>query len=200
MNGSRAQAGYSLAEMLVVVAIIGVMTLVTIPAFLTFYESNKAKASMRNFTSDLRRVRQLAITSGRQTKLSYVSGSGKRLYTIAIDNDPTAPKGSADTTTAHWKAVNGAGLTPNRSLDTVMYFPTHAAGTAPQTFTDVDGDASVDLDVIFFPDGTAFIPTHTTDTAECTGCSAVTIKTDLKRVSKKIYIITVSPAGRVLAQ
>ena len=43
--------GYSLMELLTVTAIIGVMSLVTVPAFIKFYWSNKMKASLRQFTS-----------------------------------------------------------------------------------------------------------------------------------------------------
>ena len=76
----RRQAGYSLPEMLTVVAIIGVLALVTVPAFINFYQAGKMRASMRNFTTDLRSIRQRAITRGHQTILTYdvtASGAGE---------------------------------------------------------------------------------------------------------------------------
>ena len=57
------QAGYSLTEMLTVIAIIGMLALVMVPNFISFYNSNKMKSSMRNFTTDLRSARQLAGTT-----------------------------------------------------------------------------------------------------------------------------------------
>ncbi|HEX9407409.1 MAG TPA: prepilin-type N-terminal cleavage/methylation domain-containing protein, partial [Thermoanaerobaculia bacterium] len=58
----RSQSGYSLAEMLTVVAIVGMLALVMVPNFITFFQSNKMKSSMRNFTTDLRSARALAIS------------------------------------------------------------------------------------------------------------------------------------------
>ena len=79
----RRQAGYSLPEMLTVVAIIGVLALVTVPAFINFYQAGKMRASMRNFTTDLRGMRQMAITKGVQTQLSYGTGTPAYLGFIA---------------------------------------------------------------------------------------------------------------------
>src|SRR5258708_35100838 len=87
MNGPRrvqprGQAGYSLPEMITVVAIIGVLALVTIPSFINYYQSSKVKASMRNLTTDLRKMRALAITRGVQTRLSYATGGAGRQHKI----------------------------------------------------------------------------------------------------------------------
>src|SRR5437868_15143302 len=77
-----AQAGYTLAEVLTVVAIVGILSLVTVPAFMNFRTSNKVKSSVRTFTTELRRTRQLAITNGRESKLSFATGTsgGARSY------------------------------------------------------------------------------------------------------------------------
>ena len=86
----RSQGGYSLAEMLVVVAIIGMLALVMVPNFVTFYQSNKMKSSMRSFTTDVRAVRQLAISQGRQTMLTYQAASGSRSYDWWMGDKPFA--------------------------------------------------------------------------------------------------------------
>ena len=72
--------GYSLTEMLVVVAIIGVMSLVSVPAFMRFYWSNKMKTSLRQFTTEVRSARQRAITQNRPTMLSYDIGTTSRQF------------------------------------------------------------------------------------------------------------------------
>ena len=189
----RCQAGYSLAEMLVVVAIIGMLALVMVPNFMTFYESNKMKSSMRNFTTDLRSVRQLAISQGKQAALSFATGSGKRSYDWYLGDKPF--------NSVNWTPQTGPGRSkPTRFLDDIAYFPTNA-GATPQTFNDVL-DCSANpcvtgadgkIDVIFFPDGHVQLPN-----AVLTG--TITIKTDLSKLPKTQYAITVSPSGRVLAQ
>jgi len=199
----RSQAGYSLAEMLTVVAIIGVLALVMVPNFMSFYQSNKMKSSMRNFTTDLRSTRQLAITQGRQAALSFQTGVNQRSYNLYLGDKPF--------NSTSWTAQTGPGLNrPTKVLENIAYFPADAAPN-PQTFTD-DIDCSVSpcvticptctpttgapdgkLEVIFFPDGRVKLPTALT-----TG--TLTIKTDLNRLPKPQYTITISPSGRVQAQ
>lgn len=186
------ERGYSLAEMLTVLAIIGVMALVTIPAFMTFYQSNKMKSSMRNFESDLRTVRQLSITQGHQAMLCYGTGASARTYDYYLGDRPFNSQ--------NWTKYTGTAIHPTRILDNVVYFPTNGAST-PQTFTDIldcssgtNCVAGTDnrIDVIFNPDGSVLLPTGVTS-------ATITIKTDMK-IPKSQYAVTISPSGRVLAQ
>ena len=189
----RSQGGYSLTEMLVVVAIIGMLALVMVPNFMSFYQSNKMKSSMRNFTTDLRSVRQLAITQGRQVALCFATGNTARSYDWYL--------GNLNVNSTSWTPMTGPGRTrPTKFLDDIAYFPTDAAPT-PQTFTDVI-DCSANpcvagndgkLDVIFNPDGSVILPA-----AAVSG--TITMKTDLNKLPKSQYTITISPTGRVLAQ
>ena len=194
----RSQAGYSLAEMLVVVAIIGMLALVMVPNFMTFYQSNKMKSSMRNFTTDLRSARQLSISQGKQVLITYATGTTARSYDIWVGDKPFNSQ--------NWAPQTGTNANPPRAsktLDNIVYFP---AG-ATQTFTDflncssgtnctgsvanpaTDGK----IDVLFSPDGTAQLPTGLAN-------GTITIKTDLNKLPKTSYTITISPSGRVLAQ
>jgi prepilin-type N-terminal cleavage/methylation domain-containing protein len=70
----RAQSGYSLVEMLTVVAIIGVVSLVTVPQFLAYQRSNQLKTSMRQVMNDLRSVRQQAISMRTDARLRFKTG------------------------------------------------------------------------------------------------------------------------------
>ena len=179
----RAQAGYSLAEMLTVVAIIGAISLVTIPSFMTYYRTAKLKTSLRNLTSDIRKVRALAIGNGVQYKLSYTPGTGSRRY-----DWQRGDKAFQSTT---WTAVTGTAAKPSHYLDEIVYFPKDATAT-PQNFTDVDSPADKALDIVFSPDGTANLPTGVNP-------GIVTNKTDAS-VPQPIFQINISPSGRVLAK
>jgi prepilin-type N-terminal cleavage/methylation domain-containing protein len=194
------QAGYSLAEMLTVVAIIGTLALVTVPAFMNFYNSNKVKTAMRTFTSDLRTARTTAITRGRIVKFTYKTAAvsdllnkkpavADRTYNLYEGNRSLGP-----ITQVTWTPLTGTGSIPPRPekiLDDVTYFPLGAAGT-PQTFIDEDGVADGWLDVIFYPDGHVKLPANTT-------FGTITIKSD-RRVAKPQYAIEISPSGRVVAR
>jgi prepilin-type N-terminal cleavage/methylation domain-containing protein len=203
----RSQVGYSLTEMLVVVAIIGMLALVMVPNFVTFYESNKMKSSMRNFTTDVRSVRQLAITRGRQAAIVFDVGQGQRGYNWYLGDQPF--------NSCTWTPQTGPGRTrPTKYLDDIAYFP--STPSTAQTFTDLldcttsapncipitapascptspAGTADTKLDVIFNPDGSVVLPAAATS-------GTITLKTDLNKLPKPIYTITISPTGRVLAQ
>ncbi len=54
--------GFSLTEMLVVVAIIGLLSLISVPAFINFRASNTFRSALRVFIDDIRFARQYSIT------------------------------------------------------------------------------------------------------------------------------------------
>jgi prepilin-type N-terminal cleavage/methylation domain-containing protein len=194
MNPQKtAQAGYSLAEMLTVVAIIGTLALVSVPAFITFRNSNKMKSSMRNLTNDLRATRQLSISRGQQAMLSFGTGANQRSYATFLGNAPFGSTSWRPRTTSAAAGVRGV-----RTLDDIVYFPADG-GSTPQSFTDVVDCSSTPcaagtdgkLDVIFFPDGHVQLPSGNSGT--------ITLKTD-RNIPKSQYSIVISPTGRVQAQ
>ena len=188
---NRRESGYSLPEMLTVIAIVGALALVSVPAFLTFMQSNKMKSSIRSLTSDLRSARQRSIAQGQQVMVSFATGSNARRYDIYQGDRPFS--------STSW---NQSRLPENlkypRRLDDIIYFPANAAST-PQTFTDVVNCSSIPcvagtdsrIDVIFFPDGRVSLPAGLT-------VGTITVKTD-RRIPKGQYAITLSPSGRVQA-
>ncbi|SRR5258708_6887249 len=181
------QKGYSLPELITVVAIIGVLSLVTIPAFMSYYQSSKVKLSMRNLATDLRKMRGLAITRGVQTKLSYNTGSNARTYQLYYGSSGNP------TVTQTWKLLSAGNMgADTKSLDSIVNFPANSPTTL-QTFTDVDGDGQ--LDVIFLPSGGVVLPT----TNPALQFGSITIKTPLTKVTVQQYQIDISPVGRVLA-
>ena len=195
------QAGYSLPEMLTVIAIIGVLALVTVPAFINFYQAGKMRASMRNFTTDLRSIRQRSITRGRQTMLTYdVTASAaspvnyKRTYYFFEGNLPY------NSTAWTPVAMTASGTTAAmHTLNDIIYFPAHSAGVTPQTFADTFNCSTTTCtsgtdnrpEVIFYPDGRVRVPSGST-------VGEITIKTDSRLTITK-YTIDISPSGNVKA-
>ena len=88
MNMLRSSRGYSMMEMLVVVAIIGVLSLVTIPAFINFQRRNAVRSALRSFTSDMRSYRQQAITKNAWVRVQFTSGREYRGF-ISRDQGKT---------------------------------------------------------------------------------------------------------------
>ncbi|HEY0592520.1 MAG TPA: prepilin-type N-terminal cleavage/methylation domain-containing protein [Thermoanaerobaculia bacterium] len=90
------QSGYSLTELLVVVAIIGVMSLVAVPAFMTMMQSSRLKAGLRKFTTDLRSARQVAVTEYQWTKVDFETGTSPVVYFVSRSPDLGVTWGAAE--------------------------------------------------------------------------------------------------------
>jgi prepilin-type N-terminal cleavage/methylation domain-containing protein len=185
-SGKSHQAGFSLVEMLTVIAIIGILALVTVPNFISFQRTNKVKTSMRTFTSEMRGMRQMAIAQGVQTRITFtpdtVNTPASRAYDLWQGNN-------AFSSTVTWTPLTQQDPTKNsllkghtRHLDDIVYFP-----KTGQTFDATNGVYSV----IFYPDGRAGLPANATS-------AAVILRTDAD-VPKQQYTVDVSPSGRVYA-
>jgi prepilin-type N-terminal cleavage/methylation domain-containing protein len=62
LRARRDQAGFSAVEMLAVVALIGIMVLVTTPAMMDFFNAMKVRTAAHRFMSHLRLCRQVAVS------------------------------------------------------------------------------------------------------------------------------------------
>lgn len=166
-----AERGFSLAEMLVVVAIIGIMTLVLVPNFISMYNSSKFKGSARTLTTSLRNARQIAISANTRTKVSFGTGVTARNFVVEQqDRDIQAG-------TTSWRRLRTGDLGQSVSF-TSTGFPDTATG---------DGGLH---DIIFLPNGTIEnLPTGEAD-------RFVEISTTIN-VPKKVYRLSFTPSGNV---
>lgn len=167
-----AERGFSLAEMLVVVAIIGIMTLVLVPNFISMYNSSKFKASARTLTSALRNARQIAISANTRTKVSFpITGTTPRSFIVAQqDRDLQAG-------TTSWRTLRTGDLGQSVTF------------TSTGFLDDATGDGGL-RDIIFLPNGTI----ENLPSAEAN--RFVEISTTIN-VPKKVYRLKFTPSGNV---
>lgn len=168
-SGARSRQGYSLVELLVVVAMIGMFSLVTVPQFMTFLQQGKIRASVRQFNGNLRAARARAITRNVKTAVSFAPGltpaAGLKSGQYAIF-DFNAGANTWDLV-GHWYR-----------LEEPVYF----------LASNFDADTATDdtlHDVIFLPTGVV---------ASMPATPTVELKTDAN-VPNNHCTITMSPAG-----
>jgi prepilin-type N-terminal cleavage/methylation domain-containing protein len=83
VRGNRGQRGYTLIEALVAVAIIGMISLVAVPNFMSYYRAGRIKASLRQLTTDIRAARQVAVSEQGCSMISFAAGAeSNRTYEI----------------------------------------------------------------------------------------------------------------------
>jgi prepilin-type N-terminal cleavage/methylation domain-containing protein len=181
---SSSESGYSLAEMLTVVALIGIISLVSIPNFMTLYRQSKMKASLRQFTTDVRALRARAASRNRPQKISFVATDlTTRSYQIFECNDAENDGCEDD----DWSTTNlpnpkTCDEDPNvQCLDDTVYF-------SSTTFEDSDQDDDDVPDMIFISNGT--VNPYPDDGGE------IVLRT-VSQLAVNQYTIEVSASGRV---
>ena len=174
MMKHRNSRGYSLMEILVVVGIVGILSLITVPAFINYQRRNQVRAALRSFTADLRGCRQYAISRNAYVRLQFVNA---RDYSVFQSRDFGVT----------WRPVllGVAGTqSSTRTLPETMSF-------SANTFNDSDDPADTFRDIDFRPDGTA---------GDYAGGSAtagrITLRTEWKNILNQV-VVDLSTTGQI---
>ena len=172
MEKNSTERGYSIIELLIVVALIGVMMLVTVPNFMAMRRSSIVKGGLRQFTNDLRAARQRAVTASSLVRVSFSPGN-RFYYLLESTNEGTS-----------WSLLGS---------ENPRYLPENVFlenSTGASEFTDVIDDQGLGElpDIVFERTGVARAPG---------GHGKVLLKTTYTEIPKPSYTISVRTTGMV---
>lgn len=182
MKSNRsAMRGYSLAEILVVVGIIGIMSLVTIPQFVSYQHSAKLRGALRGFTSDLRNCRQLAIARYIQVRVEFPTTKTYRFYYRSGQSGAWSQMPQE-----YLMAMRISGVYGNtKTIADPMVFLTGST-----TFTDMDGNSTPDI--VFNLDGSVQLNTANTQSS-----GYMVIESPWKNVASNQMKVTLYSTGKL---
>lgn len=61
VRGEQAEGGFTLAELIVLIAVIGILSVMAVPSFLRYYQAATLKSGAQQFVSMINQARELAI-------------------------------------------------------------------------------------------------------------------------------------------
>src|SRR5436305_7982720 len=175
---SSAQAGYSVVEMLVVVGIIGVLSLVAVPQFIGIYRASLVKGSLRDFTSMVRKARQIAVTKNERTRITFSTG-GAGGASFQID------EGGSNVLNPAWTTYQQ----PHK-LDATTYFDSSSTVPTMSSKREID----------FLPGGSIVMPWDSTNPTAPpvslpAGQNSIVLRSSFKNLAYNQYAISVSSLG-----
>jgi prepilin-type N-terminal cleavage/methylation domain-containing protein len=171
-NKIGSSRGYSLVEILVVIAIVGVMSLITIPAFINFSQQGRLRAAVRQIHGDLRTMRMLAITNNIRIRTELQPDNVSYNFYSSTDNGAT------------WAAYIPKGqISSTKSISSPVTF-------GATTFLDVNGNNKPDI--VFLPSGML-----DPNCASAASNPTLVLSVPWQNIYQNIMTITVSPAGGI---
>ncbi|WP_339138769.1 MAG: GspH/FimT family pseudopilin [Candidatus Electrothrix sp. GW3-4] len=79
-NDIRSQQGFTFAELMIVIAIIGILSAIGIPSFLHSLPEKRLKNAARNLYADLQKVRLLAVKENKNVIITFNTAAGTYSY------------------------------------------------------------------------------------------------------------------------
>jgi prepilin-type N-terminal cleavage/methylation domain-containing protein len=146
-------AGFTAAELLVVVAILGVVAVVSIPTLINYFQASTLKAGAEELAAALNRGRQLAITQNRNVCVE-VSANQYR-YRVGTDiacNGGTVWEGPGAGPNGFFRLANNVNLTAN-SNPVFTYLGAATGATLTVTYVTQSGDTGRSRNVVVAASG-----------------------------------------------
>lgn len=95
LNSKLVVKGFSLIELMVVIAVVGVLTSLALPAFQQTVANQRVRAAISDLSEDFAMMRIQAVKTGNRVGISANAGGWKTGWTIFVDSSSTLGSGAA---------------------------------------------------------------------------------------------------------
>ena len=141
--------GFTAVELIVVMAIIGVITAISIPNLITYYQASTLKAAAQELASALNRARQLAITQNRNVCVQIVGNQYRYMVGTDINcNGGTIWQGLGTGAGGFFRLANNANLATNANPVFNYLGAAATAGTLTVTYVNQSGQIGLSRNVV----------------------------------------------------
>lgn len=161
------EGGFSLAELIVVIAILGIIAAVAIPSFLSYLQAAQTRGASQEVTTLLNQARQLAITRNRPVQFNYAAApptnAVRFLFTTAVAGDVLCADGARCWSGPGTDANGFIPLSNNAALSAVPGTPiafTPLGGANGGTITVRNQANTSCMDVVVNPTGRVAATAH----------------------------------------
>ena len=182
----RRSAGYSLTEVLIVIAIIGILSLITVPVFMNFQRQSTFKSAMRTVATDLRSARTNSIKTNQDIRIEFTTGNegpNTKVYKTYSSSDNGTTWTPMVTRRAFTSAIDDGTGETFKKLDGPVWFE------LGRNLPDIDSDG--EPDIIFRPNGTSNVVSSNN--------GGIVLATNWRDIYSNRYNVYVSPAGQIKA-
>lgn len=126
----RKDAGFTLLELITVIAIAGVLTAIAVPNFLAYQSNSRLKGALSTLRGDLVGARMLAIKRGLECQVAFSSGG----YLIQLGNLSSSSTSWTIEVTRNF-ADEYPGVTASVTPSDPVFSPKGTVAAAPVTIT-----------------------------------------------------------------
>ncbi|HEX7705858.1 MAG TPA: prepilin-type N-terminal cleavage/methylation domain-containing protein [Thermoanaerobaculia bacterium] len=189
------QRGYSLAELLTVVAMVGVVTLVTIPAFMQLMPQYRIRSVAAEASSAIRHVRQKALSTRVPWRITFDAANERYSYAMLTSS------GADMAVAGNWIPMRSDGRQVSASEAWITMTGVDLRTNTTNPFKDVVCPLDSKVDLIFLRDGTVSTKARCTDAATNVltfspdPSIVFAVNSNLVRFNR--YYLSVSQAGAV---
>ena len=143
-------SGFSLAELMTVVGMVGVITLVTLPAILQLMPQYRIRSAATDAAAAMRLIRQKAITVRTPCKITFdPSGERYSYWMLNTPNATTTNMANQD----NWLPLTTDARSTATSAQWILTTSVDLRTNTTNAFKDVDCPRDANLDLIFLRNG-----------------------------------------------